>query len=179
MVMPRSLWENVSKTGSLAEIRGKICTAGPHECLPANAFPLPADFHVKSVLDFGCGLGRNFPLLRKWADTITGYDLPSMIERCKEVEKADVFTSVWEEVRILPFDATFVSLVLQHMLDTEVAAVITDFHDMSPLLLVASRITLDSGRQLQPFIEEKFKEREIRWSDLHHDHFIAVYDRRE
>ena len=52
------------------------------------------------VLDFGCGLGRNFPYLTSFAREVVGFELPPMIERCRTLSDHPVtlLTSDWQEV---------------------------------------------------------------------------------
>lgn len=56
---------------------------------------------VGSALDFGCGLGRNFPYLTGVADRVTGFDLAPMIERCRTLAPTPVahLSHDWSELR--------------------------------------------------------------------------------
>ena len=77
-------WAELAATATEDDLRERILTgfkAGkpftPY--VPTIALPAP----LGDVLDFGCGLGRNFPYLRSVASRVVGYDLPPMIERCR------------------------------------------------------------------------------------------------
>lgn len=69
------------------------------------------------VLDFGCGVGRNFPYLKSVARHVTGYDLPPMIARCRELAPvpADALSDDWPSLCEQRFDLVFASLVVQHI----------------------------------------------------------------
>ena len=73
-------WLNAARSADPDDLREQILTgfrAGkpftPY--VPTLAMPSP----LRSVLDFGCGLGRNFPYLTAAADAVTGFDLEPMI----------------------------------------------------------------------------------------------------
>src|SRR5918992_1801280 len=57
---------------------------------------------LQSVLDFGCGVGRNFPYLKTIAQRVEGFDLPPMVERCRALatERVDRLASDWTDVRM-------------------------------------------------------------------------------
>lgn len=98
------------------------------------------------MLDFGCGLGRNFPFLATVARTVIGYDLPPMIERCRAVSPAAVeLTSDWSTVAGRRFDLIFASLVLQHIEPQTCAGFLRDFVRMSERVYVITRADSDFG----------------------------------
>jgi len=90
--------------------------------------------HLERVLDFGCGLGRNFPYLKSISRQITGFDLPEMIERCRVLapDPIDTLSSDWAEVRTGRFDLIFASLVLQPMEEAACAAALADLPAWPP-----------------------------------------------
>ena len=76
------------------------------------------------VLDFGCGIGRNYRLLREFAESYVGVDIsPGMISRATQVVQPP------DEVKLidgatLPFDSNRFDLVfsfwvLQHIVDDD------------------------------------------------------------
>src|SRR3990170_538113 len=81
-----SEWADLAAAASDDDLRERILTGFKEgkpftPYVPTIALPAP----LGSVLDFGCGLGRNFPYLRSVASRVVGYDLPAMIERCREL----------------------------------------------------------------------------------------------
>ena len=83
-------WVELAATATDAELREKILTGfkdgkpfTPY--VPTLALPVATG----AVLDFGCGLGRNFPYLTTVATRVTGYDLPAMIDRCRRVSPVE------------------------------------------------------------------------------------------
>src|SRR5688572_6161705 len=98
----REEWEAIAAMSDPEELRERIFTGyktgkpfTPY--LPTVAQQTP----VASVLDFGCGVGRNFPYLKSIASQVVGFDLEPMIARCRALatETVDRLTSDWEDVR--------------------------------------------------------------------------------
>lgn len=111
--------------------------------VPTLALPLPAG----AVLDFGCGLGRNFPYLNTIARHVTGYDLPPMIDRCRALapEPVGLLSSDWAQLRAQRFDLVFATLVLQHIPSAAVSSYLADFARMAPVAYFLSRGLSDDG----------------------------------
>ena len=77
-----------------------------------------------TVLDFGCGLGRNGPLLGKFFQDVIGFDLPEMISRLIVEYPAFAaqtyrqnYSVVEEMVKKEKFCLLYDSVVLQHIVD--------------------------------------------------------------
>lgn len=112
-----------------------------------------------SVLDFGCGIGRNtFGLgfyAPKW--TVIGYDNPGMIGLTKEYfimkynrynRLANVsFSENWSSLSGQCFDAIFCCIVLQHIYEQDLASYIQDFKKMTKRLIVFGRRFNDGRAQ--------------------------------
>ena len=120
--------------------------------VPTLALPSP----LRSVLDFGCGLGRNFPYLTSLAETVTGFDLPPMIERCRTLAPAPVphLSDDWAEVRGSSFDLIFASLVLQHIETDACRAYLRDFARMASHVYLLTRAQTDFGVNLLQLVAE-------------------------
>lgn len=106
--------------------------------------PLPA---VRAVLDFGCGVGRNFPYLKEVAAHVTGFDLPPMIERCGELAPvpADALSSEWASLTGRRYDLIFSTLVLQHIEPDACRHYLADFARMAPAVYLLTRGSSDFG----------------------------------
>jgi len=100
-----------------------------------------------SVLDFGCGLGRNFPYLVSIAREVVGFDLAPMVERCRSLAPVPVscLTADWDEIRCRRFDLIFASLVLQHIAPAAVRSLLEDFARLAPATYLISRARSDFG----------------------------------
>lgn len=109
--------------------------------VPTIRLPSP----IERVLDFGCGVGRTFPYLRTIARHVTGFDLPPMIERCRQLapEPADLLLDDWEVARSWRFDLIVSALVLQHIEPRACAAYLVDFARMAPAVYLLSRADSD------------------------------------
>lgn len=73
---------------------------------------------VSRILDFGHGIGRNFPALKKMCDELIGYELPEMNEACCRLGSDSGVTLVdqWDQIRDQHFDVVVANLVLQHLI---------------------------------------------------------------
>ena len=141
-------WAELAATATQDDLRERILTGFKEgkpftPYVPTIALPAP----LGSVLDFGCGLGRNFPYLRSVASRIVGYDLPAMIERCREVapDAADLLSSDWDEVAGMRFDLVFASLVLQHIPKATCLDAVANFARMAPATYLLARGQGDFG----------------------------------
>ena len=140
-------WLTIAQSPSADDIRERILT-GYKDGKPFTPYvpvvPLPRG--LASVLDFGCGLGRNFPYFATIARAVTGFDLPPMIERCRAVTTVPVeLISDWSGISDRRFDLIFASLVLQHIEPQACAALLRDFAKMTDAVYVITRADSDFG----------------------------------
>ena len=141
-------WLSVARGADADDLRERILTgfkAGkpftPY--VPTIALPPRLD----SVLDFGCGVGRNFPYLRTRARRVCGFDLPPMIGRCREIAPVAV-DALWDDWTVVTqngFDLIFASLVLQHIEPPACRDYLAGFARMSPVTYLLTRTTTDFG----------------------------------
>jgi trans-aconitate methyltransferase len=109
--------------------------------VPTIVMPWP----LASALDFGCGLGRNFPYLTSVARRVDGFDLPPMIERCRDTLPGTSvhLTADWDDVRQRRYDLVFASLVLQHIEPDACNGFLADFSRLAPYSYVLTRGSSD------------------------------------
>jgi SAM-dependent methyltransferase len=141
-------WEGLAASASDDDLREKILTGfkdGKPFTPYAATLPLPRP--IDAVLDFGCGLGRNFSYLQSIARRVVGFDLPPMIARCRALAapSADALSSDWDEVRAQRFDLIFASLVLQHVPEDWCRRALDDFATMAPAAYLLARGQGDFG----------------------------------
>ena len=144
-------WRQAARAERLDEVREAILT-GYLDGKPFTPYePMVTMPPVTRVLDFGCGLGRNFPYLRTAAAQVVGFDLPEMIERGRRESVAGpgvTLSSDWEWVRRQRFDCAFVCLVFQHIQPGDLLRrFLPDLATMTPWLYVLSRGWSDFGRR--------------------------------
>jgi SAM-dependent methyltransferase len=139
-------WLSIARASDLEEVRERILT-GYRSGKPFTPYlptiEMPAG--IERVLDFGCGLGRNFPYLATIAGEVVGFDLPPMIERCREVAAGRPIrlTSDWEDIRRCRFDVIVATLVLQHLEPATCRAYLEDFARIAPAVYVLTRARSD------------------------------------
>ncbi len=141
----REDWLSVASADEVDEVRERILT-GYRDGKPFTPYvPTVALPPVSRVLDFGCGLGRNFPYLTSIAAHVVGFDLPPMIERCRSLldRSAAELTSNWDDVRSSHFDLIFATLVLQHIETDACRMYLEDFARIAPATYVLTRVRSD------------------------------------
>jgi SAM-dependent methyltransferase len=148
--MAGSDWQQIAAASTDDELREWILT-GFRDGKPFTPYvPTIAWPPVGRVLDFGCGLGRNFPFLLGASSDVTGFDLPPMIARCRTLAPvpAHALEDDWETVRRQRFDLVFASLVLQHVPVDIVRARLAEFAGIAPLVYLLTRSDSDFGENL-------------------------------
>jgi SAM-dependent methyltransferase len=140
-------WMAVAREATADDLRERILTgfkSGKPFTPYRPTLPLPA---VRTVLDFGCGVGRSFPYLKEVASHVTGFDLPPMVERCRELApvQADALSSDWRQLSDRRYDLIFTTLVLQHIEPDACRQYLTDFARMAPSVYLLTRASSDFG----------------------------------
>jgi 2-polyprenyl-3-methyl-5-hydroxy-6-metoxy-1,4-benzoquinol methylase len=128
-----------------------------------------------SVLDFGCGVGRNSVGLSKNFKSVFAYDLPNMLDLVPEKNKLSniTYTSDWKKVISNKFDIVLASLVFQHIDDQELIAYLSDISKITEKIFLASRTWIDDTNSKVLDIVEMFFDTEM-LSEIVDDHFIAI-----
>ena len=149
-------WLDAARGDDWDDLREKILTgykAGKPFTPYEPTIPVPA--LAGRVLDFGCGLGRNFPLLNRRSSRVIGFDLPAMIARCrKSTDGSGVqLSDDWEQLRVEAFDVIYASLVLQHIATDACLGYLRDFAAMAPSLYLLTRVTTDFHVNLLDLVE--------------------------
>lgn len=168
----REEWEAIAAMSDPEELRERIFTGyktgkpfTPY--LPTVALQTP----VASVLDFGCGVGRNFPYLKSIASQVVGFDLEPMIARCRALatETVDRLTSDWEDVSRRRFDLVFASLVLQHIDTDTCRGYLKDFAQMAPAIYLLTRLQSDFGLNVLGMVAESGLFEVMECAEVEHD----------
>ena len=155
--MSRAEWEHFADELPLDEVKEKILTGYLEDprVWDASGCDHLRDFEqldFGSVLDFGCGLGRNFPSLKEVFDHVDGYDLPPMIERLESDEPSlassvRLISSDWAAIKERRYDLVVATLVFQHVFERELITYLSDIAAMSPYLWVETRNWNDDRRK--------------------------------
>jgi hypothetical protein len=113
-----------------------------------------AGVKASKILDFGCGIGRNFSALRNISKKIVAYDIPDMVAACRKYADCTSVSLLddWKEVIIEQFDVTIMTLVLQHMENEEaLEKYLIDISNCSDFLYVSTRCWIDGLKKLNSF----------------------------
>jgi SAM-dependent methyltransferase len=141
-------WGELAATATDDELRDRILT-GFKDGKPFTPYvpTLPLPSPIDAVLDFGCGLGRNFPYLKTIAAQVVGFDLPEMIARCRALSVAGAveLSSDWDRLSSHRFDLVFASLVLQHVPEDWCRRALDDFSTIAPATYLLARGEGDFG----------------------------------
>jgi SAM-dependent methyltransferase len=139
------------------ELRERILT-GYRDGKPFTPYvpTLALPERVDTVLDFGCGLGRNFPYLKTIARRVVGFDLPPMVARCRTIAPvpADTLVDDWSVLRATRVDLVFASLVIQHIDTPQAASYLADFARMAPAVYLLTRTDTDFGTRVLDLVAE-------------------------
>ena len=113
-----------------------------------------------ACLDFGCGVGRNFPLLNEKCKEVHAFDLPNMLKLMTKEDRESVKSvgDDWDTLKkINGFDVIHACLVLQHIDETYLREYLKDFVKMSDRLVLASRSYLDDdGKNVMKILLEYY-----------------------
>lgn len=176
--MPRNIWDpyanwtDVANLNSADEVRDKI-TGHKGKWLPNAASAVLRSMlndivsaqmqngeAAVTALDFGCGLGRNLPLLRELFPRVVGFDLPEMIQRLRAEGvsgQAGHYDATYDDLDELlareRVQVLYDSVVLQHIVDVPYAAGVAGrLHAASSLQAVVSLSNLPTGVVARDFL---------------------------
>ena len=131
-------WDRIAAFPEIDAIKESITgnSSGwrPNYCSPALAYCLSfaaAEYRETrgkepAVLDFGFGLGRNGPLLKKFFPRLIGFDLPSMVSTYRTSQKPGdeplydgLYSATADVVEKEDFCLVYDSVVFQHLVDPD------------------------------------------------------------
>lgn len=144
-------WQSLANTAESDDLREHILTGfksgkpfTPY--VPTIRLATPVEW----VLDFGCGVGRNFPYLTTIARHVAGFDLPPMVRRCRVLatQQVDLLSDDWADVSSRRFDLIFVALVMQHVEPDACRTYFADFARMAPVTYLLTRLQSDFGENV-------------------------------
>ena len=136
-----------------------------------------------SILDFGCGAGRNLKYLKDTYSQVYGYDFPNMLKIVprETLAKGNVtITSDWDFISRHKYDEVLCSLVLQHIDPDELKTILARLTSCSSRFIIHSRIWVDfTFEPIMPILEQYFNIDIIEYqkdpNSEENDHFIGVF----
>ena len=145
------VWEKLAADSSNSELKDSVLTGSAEmEELPSSPMALvnhDSEIVVEKILDFGCGIGRNFKHYNKFYKEVHGYDVPSMVDRCRSMsrENINLLTSDWNEISSNTYDMVAAQFVFQHFLNPlHLTPLLADISEISPYLYVSGRCYMDT-----------------------------------
>jgi hypothetical protein len=107
---------------------------------------------IQTMLDFGCGVGRNFIHYRDVSKILHGYDLPTMIKRCRNMTQdiyADKLLDNWNDVNSgIKYDIVSACYVFQFFgCVKELKKYLIDISNISYYFYFTGKVTMDDGNR--------------------------------
>ncbi len=128
--------------------------------------------HRGTVVDFGCGLGRNQPFLRGRFDRLVGFDLPEMAAKLRADPAGAGYDAILDDRAALlsePVDVIFDSVVWQHIIDADYTRRMLDDLLVLPgwrWLISFTNAGVDAGRRERGLALGTAMLRDRGWSEI-------------
>ena len=153
-----------------------------------------------SVLDFGCGVGRNiFDFSQDFQNwKFYGYDNPHMLDKANEYSKLKFNKTIydysnielisnWEQLKKIKFDCIYATIVFQHIHENDLNLYLQDIKQMTHRLIVSGRRFNDDiidGKykntwqilENNGFYPSNAKEINYKIDGAPEEHIICIYD---
>lgn len=159
--MSKNDWRNIAATQPIERLMHTILTAcdKPENFVanPELICRLGSTYERLSILDIGCGLGRNLIGIATHSPlwNATGYDLPEMIARASAYLKEKVvhraiaarifITSDFEKAFSQPCDVALACYCFQHIDAGELEMILSAVKRTTKRLVVCGRRVMDDG----------------------------------
>lgn len=142
-------WESIAKSEDLDFVRQRIIgmdtgvwepnrtAPGYDEAIEKVAEANAAAGHGRgTVVDFGCGLGRNASFLRGKFDKVLALDLPDMVGKLKTDPAGSLYDALYDDMGAAlssqPVDVVYESVCWQHIVDADYSATIAQAIEAAP-----------------------------------------------
>lgn len=147
-------WNDVEKL-TLDNVVDLVLTNGTAETINSDMWLIPTigdESKLLSVLDFGCGVGRNiFDFSQNFPNwKFYGYDNPHMIDKANEYSKLKFNKTIydysnlelisdWDRLKTIKFDCIYATIVFQHIHEKDLNVYLQDIKNMTNRLIVSGR----------------------------------------
>ena len=97
-----------------------------------------------TVLDFGCGVGRNIFYISKICNQVYGFDFPNMLQmlqkrpKWEECSNIELFSD-WKKLTVLNYDTVYCCISLQHFCTKDILYYVEEFAKKAKILYVHGR----------------------------------------
>lgn len=169
---------------NLNKVVDLVLTNGTPETIQSDMWLIPFigdENKSLSVLDFGCGVGRNiFDFSHKFQNwKFYGYDNPNMINKANEYSNIKFGKNIkqysnlellsdWDTLKTIKFDCIYATLVFQHIHENDLNNYLQDIKRMTDKLIVSGRRFNDD------MINGKYKNT---WQILENNGFYPTNDK--
>ena len=175
-------WENLrdeeeALDAILTGYKGKVNDMPVYEDVTSNLISRG------SVLDFGCGAGRNLKYLVSRYEKVYGYDYPNMLKLVSRETRSNknlILLDSLDNVLLRNYDEVLFSLVLQHIHPDEIRSILGEITLHSRRFIIHSRVWVDfTFEPILLILEEFFNIEKIEYkkdpNSEENDHFIGVF----
>ena len=175
-------WENITDKDFALDA---ILTGYKGDTINMPVYPEVTKYlsHKGSILDFGCGAGRNLKYLVNNYSWVYGYDYPNMLSFVprETLEYKNLYlTSDYNKILDHMYDEVLFSLVLQHIHPTEIEFILESIILRSPRFIIHSRTWVDfTFEEILPILLRYLDIESIEYqrdpNSEKDDHFIGVF----
>ena len=143
--MATKTWETWASDLGYNELKKRVQANLEPSSEILQTFAKPSDWAF-TVLDLGCGLGRN---LRWMADNtdwaLVGFDTDAMLARFPHEDLKCKVTSNWSYITADTFDVVYADRVLQHIETVRLNRMLSDLSEVAPQMIVVTWGRSDEG----------------------------------
>jgi len=195
-------WSHIEQF-NLNKVIDLVLTNGTSDTIKSDMWLTPTigdKSESLSVLDFGCGVGRNiFDFSQNFQNwKFYGYDNPHMLDKANEYSKLKFNKTIydysnielisnWEQLKKIKFDCIYATIVFQHIHENDLNLYLQDIKQMTHRLIVSGRRFNDDiidGKykntwqilENNGFYPSNAKEINYKIDGAPEEHIICIYD---
>jgi hypothetical protein len=133
------------------------------------------ELEIKTLVDYGAGLGRNLPLLKSIGDSVDYVDLETYKENYENVVSELGYDEVYF-IKMLPtclvkkYDACYASVVLQHIVDNDIHEnIVKILSKQCKYMIFVQNVCIRDKKKINDYFE-------LLYTETHKKYFIDNHD---